>query len=177
MIQSIKQLHAYLLLFTLTGCGFTSVEQALVKPALPDTTPDQHASSANTHGAPTQPATKKTLYAQYAQWKGTQHRLGGMTKDGIDCSGLVYRTFKEKFGVSIPRTTEYQSQAGIEIDREQLSAGDLVFFKTGFKSRHVGIYIEKGKFLHVSSKKGVKVSKMNDYYWRDRFWQARRVML
>jgi len=50
-----------------------------------------------------------------------------------------------------------------------------VFFKTGEKLRHVGIYIEDEKFLHVSTKKGVMISRLGDYYWRDRYQYARRV--
>ncbi len=119
-------------------------------------------------------AVKKKLYQQYHQWKGVKYKLGGLSKKGVDCSGLVYATYREKLGVTLPRTTKLQSKVGKEIQRDALRPGDLVFFKTGFKVRHVGIYIENEKFLHASTKKGVMISKLSDYYWKDKYWHARR---
>ncbi|MBF0243483.1 MAG: C40 family peptidase, partial [Desulfamplus sp.] len=40
------------------------------------------------------------------KWRGTKYRNGGLNKSGIDCSGLVYLTFKRRFGIILPRTTE-----------------------------------------------------------------------
>ncbi|MFC3679675.1 NlpC/P60 family protein [Bacterioplanoides pacificum] len=120
-------------------------------------------------------AAKQQLFLQYQQWQGTPHRMGGLTEQGVDCSGFVYRTFQDRFGISLPRTTARQSLTGDVITREQLRAGDLVFFKTGSKLRHVGIYLENSRFMHVSSKRGVMISGLDDYYWKDKFWHARRI--
>lgn len=116
------------------------------------------------------------LYDQYHKWKGTRYAYGGMSRRGVDCSGLVYITFQNRLNKSLPRTTAEQSSMGYSVSRSDLKEGDLVFFKTGKKLRHVGIYIEDGQFLHVSSKKGVMLSRLNDYYWKDRYWFARRVL-
>ncbi len=35
---------------------------------------------------------KQALYAQFSTWKSVNYRLGGLSKNGIDCSGLVYLT-------------------------------------------------------------------------------------
>jgi lipoprotein Spr/probable lipoprotein NlpC len=118
---------------------------------------------------------KKILNQQYADWRHVKHRMGGMSKKGIDCSGLVYKTYRTKFGIDLPRSTEYQSQAGRSINQSQLKAGDLVFFKTGFKTRHVGMYIDKGDFLHVSSSKGVMISNMGNPYWHSAYWKSQRL--
>jgi len=115
------------------------------------------------------------LYRQHDQWKGAPYRYGGTNRRGVDCSGLVYVTFRDKLNQTVPRTTAQQSKLGQAVSRSQLQAGDLVFFKTGEKLRHVGIYIEDEKFLHVSTKKGVMISRLGDYYWRDRYQYARRV--
>ena len=120
-------------------------------------------------------AIKQKIYAQYRKWKGTRYSLGGMSRRGIDCSGLVYITYRDQFGIELPRTTEYQAQAGKAVRRSDLRAGDLVFFKTSHKVRHVGIYIEGGKFFHASTSRGVTISGLTDYYWKDRYWKARRV--
>lgn len=120
---------------------------------------------------------KDTLYRQHQEWQGTRYQLGGLSKRGIDCSGLVYLTYLNKLGTPIPRTTAYQVQQGARVDRSALRAGDLVFFKTSVKVRHVGIYIEDGKFLHASTSKGVMVSHLDNVYWKKHFWHARRVAM
>jgi len=117
---------------------------------------------------------KNILNQQYADWQQVKYRLGGLSNKGIDCSGLVYRTYREKLGIDVPRTTEYQSKVGRSINKSQLKAGDLVFFKTGILTRHVGMYIDNGNFLHVSSSKGVKISNMKNAYWSNAYWKSRR---
>ena len=94
---------------------------------------------------------KESLYAQYGQWKNTKYQIGGLSGNGIDCSGFVHVTFKTKLGMVLPRSTEFQAELGQDVDRDQLRAGDLVFFKTGRTVRHVGVYLEDGRFLHAST--------------------------
>jgi cell wall-associated NlpC family hydrolase len=116
------------------------------------------------------------LKAQYRDWKGVRYRIGGLSKKGVDCSGFVHLTFKKRLGRSIPRTTKSLSKYGKKIGRGSLKPGDLVFFKTGRKVRHVGIYYGGNKFLHASTSKGVMLSRMDDIYWGKRYWQSRRVL-
>lgn len=118
---------------------------------------------------------KQILNQQYKDWRHVQHRMGGTTKSGIDCSGLVYQTYRTKLGINMPRSTEYQSKTGRAIQHEQLRAGDLVFFKTGIFTRHVGMYIDEGSFLHVSTRKGVMISNLEEQYWSDTYWKANRI--
>lgn len=118
---------------------------------------------------------KEKLYAQYAQWKGVRYKLGGLNKKGIDCSGFVFVTFKSKLGIVLPRTTNLQVATGKDIERNQLQAGDLVFFKTGPFFRHVGIYLEHDKFLHASTSLGVTISKLDNVYWKSKYWKAKRI--
>lgn len=118
--------------------------------------------------------TSQKLYSHYQEWKGVKHRDGGMDRSGIDCSGFVQITFKKLFNKSVPRTTELLTEKGQQIENQNIKTGDLVFFKTGFKKRHVGIYVDQNKFLHVSSTRGVIMSDLNNPYWSNAFWQARR---
>lgn len=118
---------------------------------------------------------KESLYAQYGQWKNTKYQLGGLSRNGIDCSGLVHVTFKTKLGIVLPRSTESQAELGQDIDKNQLRAGDLVFFKTGISVRHVGVYLEDGRFLHASTKHGVIISRLSETYWKSAYWKARRL--
>ena len=118
---------------------------------------------------------KQILNQQYNDWRHVKHRMGGKSRKGIDCSGLVYQTYRTKLGVELPRSTEDQSKIGLAVKQDQLRAGDLVFFKTGIFTRHVGMYIDEGEFLHVSSSNGVMLSNLEDSYWRSAYWKARRV--
>ncbi|HVI78330.1 MAG TPA: NlpC/P60 family protein, partial [Candidatus Acidoferrum sp.] len=95
---------------------------------------------------------KDILYAQYREWKGTRYQLRGLSKDGIDCSGFVHITFKSKLGVNLPRSSDLQAELGNSIGKDELRAGDLVFFKTGKTLKHVGVYLEEGRFLHASTR-------------------------
>lgn len=118
---------------------------------------------------------KRGLYLQHRKWKGVPYQIGGLNRSGIDCSGFVYLTFKSRFNIEIPRTTKKQARLGKSIKKKKLKAGDLVFFKTEKKVRHVGIYIEDNKFVHASTSNGVIISKLNNVYWEKKYWMARRV--
>lgn len=115
------------------------------------------------------------LYAHYRQWQGVPYRLGGESRSGIDCSALVRTVYRSAFGVNLPRTTDALAQSGSEIGRHELKAGDLVFFKTGKRTRHVGIYLENKKFLHASTSMGVTISHLDNSYWRNRYWKSVRI--
>ena len=115
------------------------------------------------------------LYAHYRKWKGTPYKFGGVTRSGIDCSGFVFITYEKKFAFSLPRDTLGQVKEGKWIPKKDLKTGDLIFFRTGSNTRHVGIYLEKGTFMHASSSRGVTISKLNTKYWKKRYWQSRRM--
>jgi len=118
--------------------------------------------------------TVKKLYTHYNEWRGVKYREGGMSKKGVDCSGFVHLAYKQKLNKIIPRSTELLSEAGKQISSKNLRPGDMVFFKTGWKVRHVGIYVGKGEFIHASSSRGVTKSKLNTPYWTDAYWMSRR---
>ena len=118
---------------------------------------------------------EQTLHYQYNLWRGTPYRLGGLDRNGVDCSGFVYLIFRTRFGLLIPRTTDEQIAAGSKIAGRRLAPGDLVFFSTGLFDRHVGIYMGDNFFLHASKNRGVMVSNLADDYWRSNFEEARRI--
>lgn len=118
---------------------------------------------------------KDVLYSQYDQWKSVRYKAGGMSRDGVDCSGFVFLTYDVRLGVKLPRSTDEQSTLGRPVATADLMPGDLVFFRTGKAQRHVGIYLEDGKFLHASTEKGVMISRMDDPYWAKTYWKSVRV--
>ncbi len=118
----------------------------------------------------------RELRAQARLWAGTPHRLGGTTTSGIDCSALVQRIYTQSFGMDVPRTTEQQVTIGSAIDPATLQPGDLVFFRPTRNTRHVGIYLSDGEFVHASKSQGVAISRLDEPYWRSRYWTTRRVL-
>lgn len=117
----------------------------------------------------------KNLLAHYQQWRGTRYHLGGMSKSGVDCSGFVYIAYLQRFNLELPRTTINQIRAGYSVDKSELKPGDLVFFKTGVGVRHVGIYLDNGKFMHASSSRGVMISHLNNPYWKKHYWMCKHI--
>jgi cell wall-associated NlpC family hydrolase len=117
------------------------------------------------------------LYQQVEAWEGTPYRLGGLSKEGIDCSGFVYMTYLTRFNIALPRSTHQQSQVGDYVLKKGLRAGDLVFFRIGYSTRHVGIYLENGLFAHASKSKGVMLSRLQDDYWSKRYWKTIRIKI
>ncbi len=117
------------------------------------------------------------LYAQHQEWQGTPYKLGGYDKGGIDCSGFVARTYADLFDQQLPRTTTAQSKTGYLVKRDELKAGDLVFFKIANRGKlqHVGIYLENNQFVHASTSKGVTISNLANNYWQKSYWKAIRL--
>jgi cell wall-associated NlpC family hydrolase len=113
---------------------------------------------------------------------GTPYKYGGTTTLGMDCSGLLMRSF-EAIDIYIPRTAKEQSKMGKKVSMNELKAGDLVFFKT-FKGKgrvtHAGLVTDARRdneimFIHASSSRGViEVNLMSDYYQKA-FRKARRL--
>lgn len=97
-------------------------------------------------------------------------------KYGFDCSGLVYYVF-QKFGYRMNRVADDQMNQGTLVKKDQLLAGDLVFFGYGDYADHVGIYIGNGNFVHAAnSKAGVKISSMSETYYTNKYLCAKRIV-
>ena len=119
---------------------------------------------------------EKRLRQEYRRWQGTQHRLGGSGRRGIDCSGFVKAVYKDVFNIELPRSTRSQVRKGEAVSYENLRSGDLVFFRPPSYPRHVGIYLGGSEFVHASKNKGVTVSKIDQTYWEKYYWTARRIL-
>lgn len=139
-----------------------------------------HTVKVNTITKPSEEA--KTIVKFAKTFDGTRYKYGGTTKRGMDCSGLIYTSFKEH-NVNLPRTTAGLQGTGSWIDLKEVNVGDLVFFATKKNSRkvnHVGIVtnVRPGNvnFIHASSSRGVIVSSLAEKYWYFAFVQARRVL-
>ena len=118
--------------------------------------------------------TADRLWRVFERYEGTPYRYGGTSANGFDCPGFIATAFDEALGRQLPRTTSQMLATGDVVGRNQLRAGDLVFFRIKGKDQHAGIYMGGDSFIHSSTSNGVSRSSLNGYYWRDRFSQARR---
>lgn len=111
------------------------------------------------------------------QFLGTPYAFGGEDfRTGIDCSFFVKSSFSSA-GYLLPRTSREQYLMGVPIRTDQLLPGDLVFFSNNGKAiSHVGIYWDRGKFLHATSRGGVKFSLLSEPYYREHLAGARRIL-
>lgn len=105
------------------------------------------------------------------------YRYGGRSPAGFDCSGLVGYVVSESAGLILPRRSEDLARIGDPVDRDELAAGDLVFFNTlGRRYSHVGIYLGEGRFVHAPARSGrVRVERLAERYWTARYNGARRI--
>lgn len=112
---------------------------------------------------------------------GTRYRSGGTSKDGFDCSGLMYFTFGTH-DIKLPRSSIEMAAYGSRIDTEKAQKGDLIFFKTNGRGRinHVGMVVEvlegEIKFIHSSTSSGVIISSTKESYYEKSFAQVNRVL-
>ncbi|MFZ4263591.1 C40 family peptidase [Sphingobacterium sp. HJSM2_6] len=108
----------------------------------------------------------KDLYYLIDEWMGTPHRLGGLDKKGVDCSGFVSMLYDKVYGKNLARTSRDMAENLKRKYDHELKEGDLVFFSFAGRSiDHVGIYLHNGKFVHVSTRKGVIISNLNDSWY------------
>ena len=111
---------------------------------------------------------------------GAPYRFGGLDSRGFDCSGLVYRSFRDALNISVPRTSERLYNWAMKIPSNELQPGDLIFFiTTGSRISHVGIYTGGGRFIHSQSLgnlTGVMYSHLNEGNWLRNFAGAGRAL-
>lgn len=127
---------------------------------------------------------KASSIVEYAkQFKGVRYKFGGATKSGMDCSGLVFESFRSH-NIILPRISRDMAKNGEKINVNHVEIGDLVFFKTGSRRNeinHVGLVVSTDgngniEFIHSSTSSGVIVSSIREAYWDKAFVEARRIL-
>jgi cell wall-associated NlpC family hydrolase len=116
------------------------------------------------------------------QFEGVRYKYGGTTTKGMDCSGLVYETFKA-YDINLPRVSRDMALEGLKINIDDVKVGDLLFFQTNPKRKtinHVGLVVASStgnvEFIHSTTSKGVITSSLAERYWYYSFKEARRIL-
>ena len=113
----------------------------------------------------------------------TPYHYGSPGISSFDCSGFTSHVYRN-FGYDLGRSSNDQSKQFDSVDRNQLKAGDLVFFSGSHRSKrvgHVGIVVsakENGEFdfIHAAVHSGVTISSSNETYYTKRYLKAGRVI-
>ena len=105
---------------------------------------------------------------------GAPYRYGGTSPTGFDCSGLVHYSYL-RAGKAVPRTTSQLWGGTSVVDRDEIRAGDILFFRIEGKMSHVGMYIGDDRFVHApSSGKRVSIETLSSDFYRSAFIRAGR---
>lgn len=91
----------------------------------------------------------------------------------------MYHLYQTHAGIKLNRNSAAMASNGVQVSRNNLKPGDLMFFATGGGSRisHVGMYVGDGKLIHASSPStGVKMDNINSSYYVNTFVTARRII-
>ena len=168
----IKKLLTLLCLLFLISCGSASKTVRNTK----------QSSTSSTSSTEKEPTLADKVVWTAVSYKGIPYRFGGLNEDGMDCSGLVYVSFKKR-DIDLPRSSRLMYTKGYPISLNEVKRGDLLFFKTSNKSgsvNHVGLVtsVKRGdiRFIHSTTKKGVLVSSLRERYWKQAFIKAKRVL-
>lgn len=177
-----RYLFIAILLITLIGCK--SKQRSI---SVSGTTPQQETTPTsdpkNDRVKPGKESKKSNAIIKTAMtYNGTPYRYGGTTKKGMDCSGLVYISFKEH-GIPLQRVSAKMAKQGKKIKLKEVQKGDLLFFTTSKNRRrinHVGLVVStRGgdiEFIHSTTSRGVLVSSLSEGYWNYAFDHARRIL-
>ncbi len=125
--------------------------------------------------------TDEEFETRIKQYVGIPYRRGGTSTNGMDCSGFVKRIYERLFGIDLPHGSlaQFRFPDLEKIDTREMQTGDLIFFSNGRKKRvdHVGVYLSDNRFIHASSSNGIKVSSLNNRYWKKRVVGSKRYAL
>lgn len=139
-----------------------------------NTTATSYVTPATTHQASSSSLAQRII-ASGKKYMGVPYQFGATkgNTSSFDCSSFTWEVFHEN-GINLPRSSSQQAQVGVPISRDQLQAGDLVFFYNPI--HHVGIYIGNGQILHTYGQGGVTISNLNSGWWSSHFTTARRIL-
>jgi len=121
------------------------------------------------------------------RYLGTRYRWGGISANGLDCSGFVYRVYAD-LGIAISRDGQSQASIGESVPLEQVRTGDLLAFgrrtgRGGFWATHLALVLSNQdgviRFIHAT-RRGAIIDQVGNSAWGNyyasRFLSARRFL-
>lgn len=84
-------------------------------------------------------------------YMGIPYKWGGTGPGGVDCSGLVQLAYKAA-GISLPRISFEQADAGVRVTQKMLRPGDLVAWDNSTRNvgaDHIAIYLGNGQIIEA----------------------------
>jgi hypothetical protein len=128
-----------------------------------------------------EPSIKKTSSNEFVQsvkkFEGTTYLLGGISRWGIDSSGLAYISSRIN-GVELGRSLAKMKNQGTTVDIKNIQPGDLIFLSnTNLKEdlNDLGIYMGDNRFFHASKTRGVVEESLDDEYYNSRICDIKRI--
>lgn len=120
----------------------------------------------------------KRIASDAYNYIGCRYSYGSSGPSAFDCSGFTSYLYKRQ-GYSLPRTSNSQGSYGTYVEKQNLTAGDLVFFsnRSDRKINHVGVYVGNNNFIHAStSVRGVVIDNLGSDYYKRNYVTARRIL-
>jgi probable lipoprotein NlpC len=113
------------------------------------------------------------------EWKGTPYVLGGITKKGIDCSGLNKKLYQAVYNIKLPEVCYKQWNVTSRVNRDSLIPGDLIFFRSTRSPSgwHCGCYLGDSMFFHAPQRGDVvKISSLEEEKYKKSYKGAGRIL-
>ncbi|EST11818.1 LysM peptidoglycan-binding domain-containing protein [Sporolactobacillus laevolacticus] len=130
-------------------------------------------------------ASGQDVVNQALAYQGKPYAYGApsFSESVFDCSSFTQLMYSKVMNVSLPRSSAEQANVGIQVSKDQLQPGDLLFFDTTGDGgiHHVGIYIGNGQMISSEITVGVHIANVfsgggSQTYWEPRFKTARRIV-
>lgn len=181
----IRKITSFLLILILAGCGIVKKKNSYAKNRniTVEATKEAVVATEEFNDTPEEvPDRAEDIISTALRFSGVRYKFGGTTEHGMDCSGLLYVAFG-KHDIALPRVSHQMAEEGKRIRVNDVTRGDLLFFKTskrGKKINHVGLVVavegDEIKFIHSTSSRGVIVSSLREGFWNYSFVKATRIL-